>query len=156
MVSMHVEAWAPPVPPAALSREEEAGSFPTGSEMRHEDRPIVLVVDDDDDARETVATLLGCHDIAVIEVATGEAAFTVARCFPVAAIILDVLLPDWTGFDICRALRANPATKDIPVIMLTALTGVAEEVSGVLAGANAFLVKPASRKQLLQHLRDLL
>jgi len=156
MPSLQVEQWVPALSPAAPGRDDEFERRGIESRIWLEDRPVVLVVDDDEDARETVATLLGGHGLSVVQVSTGEAALTVAACFPVAAIILDVLLPDWTGFDVCRALRADPATREIPVIMLTALTEVAEEVSGVLAGADAFLVKPASRQKLLQHLRDLI
>ena len=154
MLSTQVRPWAPALSPAAPRDETEPVRI--ASEPLLAERPVILVVDDDDDARETVATLLGSQGLSVVQVSTGEAALTVAACFPVAAVILDVLLPDRTGFDVCRALRADPATQDIPVIMLTALTEVAEEVSGVLAGADAFLVKPASRDRLLQHLSDLL
>ena len=155
MLSTQVGPWAPALHPAA-PRRDRTEPVRIASETPLAARPVILVVDDDDDARETVATLIGSQGLSVVQVSTGEAALTVAACFPVAAVILDVLLPDWTGFDVCRALRADPATQDIPVIMLTALTEVAEEVSGVLAGANAFLVKPASRERLLQHLSDLL
>jgi DNA-binding response OmpR family regulator len=138
-------------------RPEEA---PAGSTWSQDSwltgQPVILVVDDDEDSRDTIATLLEGQDLSVIQASNGEAALRVAAALPVTAIVLDVVLPDLTGFDICRILREDPATRDVPVIMLTALTQVADEVTGVLAGANSYLVKPVSRQTLLQHLRNVI
>lgn len=139
---------APPLERRVLDPAWGRATVPT-------DRPLVLVVDDDPDARDTVAVMLESDDISVIKASTGEAALYVVAAFPVSAIVLDVLLPDRNGYEICRFLRDDPETRGIPIIMLTALTRVVDEVAGVVAGADAFLVKPVSREQLLLHVRDL-
>jgi DNA-binding response OmpR family regulator len=118
--------------------------------------PLVLVVDDDEDARETIAAMLNGQGVSTVHASTGEAAFELAVALPISAIVLDVMLPDRTGFDVCRTLRENPETRRIPVILLTALTRVTDELTGILAGADAYLVKPVSRDRLLLHLRDVL
>jgi DNA-binding response OmpR family regulator len=118
--------------------------------------PLVLVVDDDDEVRETLAGMLRSEGLSVVQAGTGAAALELATILPVAAVVLDVMLPDRTGFEVCRALRAGTADRHLPIVLLTALTGIADEATGLLAGADAFVVKPASRARLLSPLRGLL
>jgi DNA-binding response OmpR family regulator len=148
------ERQATPAPALRPEGEPSAALRDTGTWLAG--RPVILVVDDDEDSRETIAAMLAGHDISVIQASTGEATLHLAATFALSAIVLDVVLPDRTGFDICRMLREDPATAGIPVVMLTALTALADEVTGVLSGANSYLVKPVSRQTLLRHLEDVI
>lgn len=156
MLVIDIDAVTEAAPLPAQDEQQHLLGSPLGWGGTAPYRPVVLVVDDDEDARATVATMIEGDDISVIRVSTGEAALHAVAVFPIAAIVLDVLLPDWTGFDICRILRDDPETRHVPIIMLTALTRVADEVAGVLAGADAYLIKPVSREKLLMHLRDVI
>ncbi|HEX2810599.1 MAG TPA: response regulator [Kineosporiaceae bacterium] len=120
------------------------------------EEPKVLVVEDDDDAREMLVGLLERAGVSVLQAATAGEALRLARSEQVSAVILDVMLPDGTGFEVCRLLRDDEETRRIRVIMVTALSSITDEVTGILAGADAYLVKPLRRKDLMRRLSDLL
>ena len=71
-------------------------------------------------------------------------------------ILLDVMMPEMDGFETCRRLKANPVTAHIPVVMITALTDVADRVQGLAAGADDFLSKPINNLALMSRIRSLL
>jgi putative two-component system response regulator len=120
------------------------------------EQPKVLVVDDDDDTRETVAMLLQRAGVTVLQAGTADAALRLSKSEQVSAVILDVMLPDSNGFEVCRLLRDDQDTRRIRVIMLTSLSGITDEVTGILAGADAYLVKPVRRAELLRRLGELI
>src|SRR5207244_1328293 len=84
---------------------------------------------------------------------TGEEALWMAQAIPYDAIVLDVVLPDLDGFDLCRELRENGVWT--PVLMLTARDGVEDRVAGLDSGADDYLTKPFSFAELLARLRAL-
>lgn len=116
-------------------------------------RPKVLIVDDDEDVRATVTLLLQGAEVRVLEATDAGTALAVAQSEALSAVVLDVMLPDRTGFEVCRLLRENPATSRLRIVMLTALTGLTEEVTAVLAGADAYMIKPIRRGELLAWLQ---
>jgi DNA-binding response OmpR family regulator len=118
--------------------------------------PTVLVVDDDAETRETLAVQLTGYGLSVMQASTGHAALEVVRAMDIAAVILDVVLPDGCGYEVCHELRAPTSRPRIPVIMITALTGVLDEVRGVLAGADAYLVKPVASRDLIRRLQEII
>jgi DNA-binding response OmpR family regulator len=119
-------------------------------------RPRVLIVDDDEDTRAMLAQLLGRDGLAVLEAPDARSALRLAQSGKIAAVILDVRLPDGTGFEVCRMLRENPATARLRVLMLTALSGITDELTAVMAGADAYMVKPVRRDDLLRWLRNVI
>ncbi len=116
----------------------------------------VLVVDDRPDARESMTRPLAAAGFDVRETATGRDALRLARLH-VDAILLDLVLPDMDGFDVLRALKADPATGDIPVILKTAayLEDGHREL-GLEAGAVAYFAEPFDRQSLVAAVRRLL
>ena len=112
------------------------------------DRPRVLVADDNADMRQYVVRLLA-GQFEVEAVADGEAALAAARARPPALVLSDVMMPRLDGFGLLRELRAEPRTRDIPVILLSARAGEESRVEGVQAGADDYLVKPFSASELL-------
>jgi two-component system alkaline phosphatase synthesis response regulator PhoP len=120
-----------------------------------EQRPI-LVVEDDDDLRETLAYNLRAEGYETLLAADGVAALELARRQPVALVILDVMLPRLDGLDVLRQLRARPETAAIPVLMLTARAEESDIVVGLELGADDYVAKPFSWNEVRARLRALL
>ncbi len=116
-------------------------------------RARVLVVDDNADMRDYVIRLLS--DGYEVEAAgDGAAALHAVRNRPPDLVLTDVMMPGVDGFELLRALRADPRTAHIPVIMLTARAGEESAVDGLAAGADDYLVKPFSARELLARIRS--
>ncbi len=110
-------------------------------------RSRVLIVDDERASRLVVASALEGLDLDVVSCASGaEALLAVAD--PPDAIVLDLMMPDMDGLELCRLLRSADATRDVPILMLTAHTGRAEKLHALEAGADDFLSKPLDRLEL--------
>jgi PAS domain S-box-containing protein len=114
--------------------------------------PLVLVVEDDPTARELLSHYLVERGYSVIHAGTAAEAMESARRLQPAAISLDILLPDEPGLKLLTRLRADPLTKDIPVVVVSIID---DRESGLNAGAAAWLVKPVQRQQFIEAL-DLL
>ncbi|MDF2458521.1 MAG: putative Multi-sensor hybrid histidine kinase, partial [Nitrospira sp.] len=110
--------------------------------------PRVLLADDNADMREYVSRLLRGR-FEVQAVADGQAALESARANPPDLVLTDVMMPKLDGFGLLRALREHPATAAIPIIMLSARAGEESRVEGVQAGADDYLIKPFSARELL-------
>ena len=118
----------------------------------------VLIVDDDEDARILLVRALGKSALA-LEVASAadglQALGQVAGARP-HAVITDIMMPRMNGFDLCAALRSDPATAGIPVIMVTALEDERDRQRGFAVGADEYLTKPFNWGILADRLAELL
>lgn len=101
-----------------------------------------LIVEDHPEQAELVARLVRLRDYDPIVAEDGETALKLARERIPDVVLLDLMLPDINGFDVCRRLRSDRATMTIPVVMLTALNDVQHRVHGFRVGANAYVTKP--------------
>jgi DNA-binding response OmpR family regulator len=120
------------------------------------DHPKVLVIDDDADTRDLIAVILERDGLTVLQAADAASAVETILDNDVAAVILDVVMPGIDGHSLCRQLRDSILPRDIPVIMLTGLSGLTDEIESVLSGASAHLTKPVRPVELVARLRDLL
>jgi len=110
-----------------------------------------LIVEDQADIRELIRMSLELEDIDIREAENGDIGFATAREFLPDLVLLDVMMPgSMDGFEVCRKLRADPAFKRTCIIMLTARSQDADRQQGVRAGADAYLTKPFSPRQLLE------
>ncbi|SDF28575.1 Signal transduction histidine kinase [Blastococcus aurantiacus] len=115
----------------------------------------VLVVDDNADMRSYLARLLGAH-WAVRTTANGEEALRAVAERQPDVVLTDVMMPRIDGFELLRALRSDPATRHIPVIMLTARAGLEASVEGLEAGVDDYLAKPFRADELIARVRVVL
>nr|WP_315855540.1 response regulator transcription factor [Synechococcus sp. RedBA-s] len=111
----------------------------------------MLVVDDDPELRRFLAGELAVENYVVGAVGTGQQALIRLRDAPWDLVLLDWTLPDFSGVEVCRRLRASELT--IPVLMLTSRDAVAERVQALDAGADDYLIKPFSIEELLARIR---
>jgi DNA-binding response OmpR family regulator len=116
----------------------------------------VLVVEDDKDIAELIAHYLQKAGYAVETVGSGSSVLPRVRATPPDAIVLDLMLPGMDGLLVCQALRADPATAAIPVIMLTARGEEADRIAGLELGADDYVTKPFSPKELTARVAALL
>jgi two-component system OmpR family response regulator len=116
--------------------------------------PKVLVVDDEPNIRELVQVALKFHGCAVTTGATGDDALRRAETDQPDLIVLDVMLPDIDGFEVCRRLRAS--ANDVPVIFLTAKDTTSDTVTGLALGGDDYITKPFSVEALVARVRAVL
>jgi DNA-binding response OmpR family regulator len=117
---------------------------------------VVLVADDDADIRDLVAFKLEQAGFEVISVEDGRTALDQARSRNPTLAVLDVSMPGLSGIDVCRMLRADPATADMLVVMLTARVQEQDVEGGFNAGADDYVTKPFSPRELVSRVQALL
>jgi two-component system phosphate regulon response regulator PhoB len=127
-----------------------------GQDMQAKVKPKILVVDDEPEAVELVEFNLKQAGYAVSTAADGAEALKKARAQPPDLIVLDVMLPEMDGFEICKTLRLEPITARVPVIMLTAKAAEIDRVLGLELGADDYLTKPFSPRELLLRIKKIL
>ena len=118
--------------------------------------PRVLVVDDEEDLLELVRYNLSKEGYRVECVASGELALKAARREPPDLIVLDLMLPAVDGLEVCRRLKAEGRTRDVPIIMLTAKSEESDMIAGLERGADDYIPKPFSPRVLSARVKALL
>ncbi len=131
-------------------------STTSGSSPDRPSRPIVLVVDDELDLVEMITLNLERNGFAVLAATDGRRALELAQKHRPALILLDVMLPGMEGTEVARRLRAERATDQIPIIMLTARTEETDVVVGLTLGADDYVTKPFSMKVLMARVKAML
>jgi two-component system phosphate regulon response regulator PhoB len=116
----------------------------------------ILVVEDDPDIRTALEQNLGDAGYAVSAAGTAGEALRLAAASTPDLVLLDLMLPDRPGADVCRALRINPVTRAVPVIIVSARSGEAERVAGLEQGADDYVQKPFSMRELLLRIEAVL
>ncbi len=123
-----------------------------------ESRPLlkVLVVDDEESIIDFIKLGLRYEGFQVESAADGEQGVVAAQRINPDVVILDVMMPGIDGLEVCRRLRANPTTSEIPVLMLTAKDEVGDRILGLQTGADDYLTKPFDFYELLERIRAIL
>jgi PAS domain S-box-containing protein len=151
-----VAGAAPETVTGAIMTRAVTGAAPAPDHAAgHAPRPQIVLADDNADMREYVRRLLApFYDVAVV--ADGaEALAAVARDLP-DLVLTDVMMPNLDGFGLLAALRADPRTASIPILMLSARAGEEARVDGLAAGADDYLIKPFSARELLARVASML
>jgi len=113
-------------------------------------KPVALCVDDDADIRDWMEAVLAGHGWETVSADGGLSALQVAGKQPIDLILLDVTMPDLTGYEVCSRLQDDPKTATIPVVFVTALGGDEDKIRAFRVGAADYLVKPIQEKALFQ------
>jgi len=116
----------------------------------------VLIVEDEPDIRELVVHHLKREGYQVSAAASGEEALRQVQAAPPDLVLLDLMMPAMDGLEVCRRLRQDPATASLPIVMLTAKGDEIDRVLGLEIGADDYVVKPFSPKELLARVRAVL
>ncbi len=150
-------AW---LPDAAKGRQPAAESSVLSEEAlslagvhRRAQPESVLLADDNADMRQYLSDLLGRH-WTVLAVANGSTALDMARQRTPELVLADVMMPGMDGFELLRQLRADFRTRNVPVILLSARAGEEAQVEGMEAGADDYLIKPFSARELVARVRS--
>jgi two-component system alkaline phosphatase synthesis response regulator PhoP len=116
----------------------------------------ILIVDDEPNIVTSLEFLMRGSDYEVRVARNGEEALRLAETLRPDVVLLDVMMPQRSGFEVCRKIRENPALQHVKIIMLTAKGRDAEKKKGLDLGANAYVTKPFSTKELMNTVRSLL
>jgi two-component system OmpR family response regulator len=135
------------MPETVLPETLPPETLPPGTLLIAEDDPLLMPL-----LKATFRT----SGLRILTATTGTQALDLARAERPDLVLLDVGLPEINGYEVCRALKTDPKTSAIPVAMLTARAGPADQGLAAQAGANAYLTKPFSPAQLLDAVRSLL
>jgi len=128
----------------------------TEAENKQERDTVVLVVDDNQQNRELLQAYLedvDCHTVAAND---GLEALEILAKDPPDLVLLDGMMPKMSGFEVCRRIKNNPKTTDIPVIMVTALNEFGDIERGIDSGTDDFLSKPVNKLELLTRVKTML
>jgi DNA-binding response OmpR family regulator len=114
----------------------------------------VLVVDDDAEVLDFLEVLLSLESISTVRADDAESALRILADGPVGLVLVDIAMPGLDGLELCRRIRAAPATQKLPVVVLSARPGQVAESEAMAAGANHFLHKPFDNDVLVKLVRE--
>lgn len=116
----------------------------------------VLVVDDSHTVREMIVDLLGNIGITVLEAADGEEGKTKIQASLPDLVVMDIVMPKLNGYELCRWLKNNPDTQDIPVIFCSSKSEEFDRYWGMKQGADAYIAKPFRPTEMIETVKQLL
>ena len=118
--------------------------------------PTILIVDDDSRNLKLIEGMLYSTDCELIKATNGIDALSIVTKTNVDLVLLDIMMPEMDGYEVCRHLKGSEATRLIPVVLVTALDDTEAKIKGIEAGADDFLTKPPNRMELLARTKSLI
>jgi CheY-like chemotaxis protein len=128
------------------------------SPIRNEskEKPLILVVDDNEQNLELIVAYLEDVECRTISATNGMDALDIIQRKTPDLVLLDVMMPKISGFEVCRRIKNNPQTADVPVIMVTALNELADIEKAINSGTDDFLSKPVNKWELITRVKTML
>jgi putative two-component system response regulator len=117
---------------------------------------IILVADDNEANRELLSALLSTEGYQVVCATDGQQALKHVDSGSIDLVLLDVVMPRPTGFEVCLAIKSKPETRLIPIVLLTSLNSDSDRITGIMCGADDFLNKPVNKHELMARVQSLL
>ena len=121
-----------------------------------DNKPLILAIDDISVNLTLLRSQLRFSDYDIITASSGQEALDLIQSARPDAVLLDIMMPDMDGFEVLEAIRNNPATEELPVIMLTSLSEFEHHAHATMKGANGYLTKPLVTNQLIEALDAIL
>jgi CheY-like chemotaxis protein len=115
----------------------------------------ILVVDDEPTSCYLISTLLSLYDFNAVQANNGRDALEIMGNQAIDLVLLDIMMPEMDGFEVCRRLKADVSTRDIPVVFVSALFDEESRVKGFAVGAEGFVSKPFMTVELIQEINNL-
>lgn len=116
----------------------------------------ILIAEDNAEQRSLLASVLSSAGYRVLEAADGEEAVAIVRSQPPSLVLMDITMPRTSGWNAVRALKGDPATSRVPIIVITGLAGSWDRDASIAAGADDHLSKPVAPRRLLEEVRKFL
>ena len=116
----------------------------------------ILVVEDEPNIIKLVTFILESNGYEVIPACIGSEGIEKAKAEKPDLIVLDVMMPEMDGFEVAKILNADPATKDIPILMLSSKAQFEDKMKGIDSGATDYITKPFEKEELLQKVKECL
>ena len=120
------------------------------------DKKKILVVEDEPNIIKLISFILKSSGYEVVEAEIGAVGLKKAKAEKPDMIILDVMMPKMDGFEVAKKLKADPATRNIPILMLSSKAQFEDKMKGIDSGATDYITKPFDREELLQKIEELL
>jgi CheY-like chemotaxis protein len=116
----------------------------------------IIIVDDVPDNIRVLSSMLACEGIEISTATSGRRALKIAERHPPDLILLDIMMPRMSGFQVCRKLKSDPRTRDIQILMVTALNELGDIEQASECGTDDFVSKPVNKFELLTRVKSLL
>jgi len=126
------------------------------TEKEQQKTPIVLIVDDDQPSIELLQAYLEDIDCETVFAQDGRQALKIIGKTPPDLVLLDIMMPKMSGFEVCKKIKNDPKISDIPVIMVTALNEFGDIEQGINSGTDDFISKPVNKLELLTRVKTML
>ncbi len=141
---------------AAKARGKNRLHFCKEKKIRMDEKPRILVVDDDLKNAEYIEALLLSLNFDVVKVLSGRDALSMVKKLDMDLVLLDVMMPNMDGYEVCRHLKGNETSRLIPVVMITALDDMDAKIKSIEVGADDFITKPPNKVELLAKAKSLI